>query len=552
MNELQDAVTIASQLRDEVEGGDLTTSQADFEQFGVHAQAAASLSDDPIWRTFEALPFLGPNLTGVRVASHTLDQMSRRVVKPLMAFEGQLSDVVSDEGLNLDVLQRAQKPLADADQTMKRGLSELESLDETVMIPRVAGGVRTLRRYVGDVEPIVAAASQTVAMLPSMLGANEPRSVLILLQNGAELRTGGGLAGSFAEMSAENGKLRIVAQASSTDFPVSPIPVVPLPDSVRALHGDAVGRYVMNATTPADYPLTAQLASQWWQLHSGHRPDTVISVDVPTLGAALSAIGPVDVPEWGPVDSNNVVQRLLIDPYLSLSSDAKQNALFQVVLTSVFDRLFQPGIDPISLATSLSEPIAEGRVSVWSSRADEQSLFAESALGGPAVRQRMAGPDSYAVYLNDHTGAKMDSFLDVSIATGVASCRSDGRRDIRLSVTLTSRAPADAGTALPPRMTGDGASGVPAGIISTLVAVSAPSGTFVGGVTSAGAHVDSVSSEDEAGFIVSQSQSDLAPGTSQTLEFRFVAAEPGLVSPTILHTPLLGEPEITVAPGECS
>ena len=76
----------------------------------------------------------------------------------------------------------------------------------------------------------------------------------------------------------------------------------------------------------------------------------------------------------------------------------------------------------------------------------------------------------------------MDTYLDVSIETSVAACREDKRRDITVAVTLANTAPADAGSIYPVWVTGGGSQGVPAGEIATLVAVSAPPGTFRSGV----------------------------------------------------------------------
>ena len=197
-----------------------------------------------------------------------------------------------------------------------------------------------------------------------------------------------------------------------------------------------------------------------------------------------------------------------------------------------------------ALIAQLSGPIDEGRVSIWSAHPDEQAIMQESAFAGSQGRQVQAGKDAFAVYLNDITGGKMDTYLDVSIETSVAACREDKRRDIAVAVTLANTAPADAGSIYPLSVTGGGTQGIPAGAIGTLVAVSAPSGTFSSGVTQDGALVNSVNGERDS-LVVSQSRVDLAPGSSETLVFHFIAAAPGDLEPQILHTPLLRAPEIT-------
>ena len=166
-----------------------------------------------------------------------------------------------------------------------------------------------------------------------------------------------------------------------------------------------------------------------------------------------------------------------------------------------------------ALIAQLSGPIDEGRVSIWSAHPDEQAIMQESAFAGSQGRQVQAGNDAFAVYLNDLTGAKMDTYLDVDIETSVAACREDERRDIAVAVTLASTAPADAGSIYPMSVTGGGTQGVPAGEIGTLVAVSAPSGTFIGGVTHDGELVYSVSGERDSLVVTSVARRTCRPAS---------------------------------------
>ncbi len=144
----------------------------------------------------------------------------------------------------------------------------------------------------------------------------------------------------------------------------------------------------------------------------------------------------------------------------------------------------------------------------------------------------------------------MDTYLQVSIETNVAACREDKRRDVAMAVTLTNTAPTDAASIYPTSVTGGGTQGIPAGEIGTLVAVSAPPGTYRSGVRHDGELVSSVSNEPDS-FVVSQARMDLAPGESETLVFHFISAAPGDLEPRILHTPLLRAPHVTRADAGC-
>ncbi|WP_217577243.1 DUF4012 domain-containing protein, partial [Streptomyces sp. GbtcB7] len=76
--------------------------------------------------------------------------------------------------------------------------------------------------------------------------ADGDRRILIVLQNTAELRTGGGITGTFLGLRAGDGILSLEAQRDSSDFSPSDKPLGTVPAAeVRAL-GDGIGRYVQN------------------------------------------------------------------------------------------------------------------------------------------------------------------------------------------------------------------------------------------------------------------------------------------------------------------
>lgn len=548
-SEVDAAVAAATEMRQQLEASDFAAAQDSATDLTAHAHSAADLAGDPIWRAAESIPYVGANLTAARVVSTQLDRLSSRAVVPVLHLADDLDSIWSDGRVDIDSLASASTPLDEALAAVQGARRAIAALDPLTLVGPLRSGIEQLDGYLANAEPIVEGAGLAAATIPAVLGGDGARSILVMLQNGAELRTGGGLTGAFAELRADEGSLELVDQASSADFPRLSQPISELPASVSTLLDDAVGRYVMNISSPADFTVSAELASDWWELRTGHRPDTIVSVDVPVLAALLAVVGPVEVDGWGQLSSENLVQRLLIDPYVALAPE-DQDILFQSVVRDVFTRALEVDIDVPALIAQLSGPVDEGRVSVWSAYPDVQAILQDSAFAGSQGRQAQAGKGAYAVYFNDLTGGKMDTYLDVTIDASVAACREDKRRDIAVAVTLTNTAPADAGSIYPAWLTGGGTQGVPAGEIGTLVAVSAPPGTFRSGVRQDGELVYSANGEGDS-FVVNQSRLDLAPGDSETLVFHFIAALPGGLEPQILHTPLLRPPHVTVTDVGC-
>lgn len=549
-DELDSARALTDELRTAVESGDLASASATTERMLVHADAAAALTSDPLWRAAEAVPVAGANLEAARVVSAGLADVLSDAALPMMQSAQVLVDELrlAEGGIDTALLASQQPVFEGAAATLVAAAADLGGIDPDELIPQVGDGVRQLDAAVTDLVPIVGALDHTASVLPATLGADGPRTILVMLQNNAELRTSGGISGSFVELRAESGRLTLVSQADSSEFDRAAKPVLPIPAETLALYGDQVGRFVQNATMPADFDLSARLASNWWERRTGTAPDTVLSVDPLVLRSMLTVTGPIAT-DHGTLTAEDLVQQLLVAPYMSLDSDA-QTEVFRTTASAVFTAVADFDFDPVAFATALAEPIGEGRISVWSAHPDEQDVLAQTSLAGPAARQRNAGPDAFAVYLNDATGGKMDSFLDLSIASGSASCRPDGRQDVVVSVTLTSTVEPSSVWKLPQAMTGGGHYGARIGDIATNVSVSAPAGSFFGGVSVDGRPLVSVDVEEE-GLSVSATRVDLGPGESQTVDFRFIAAGTDPVDPQIMHTPLIGDMTVTEAPAEC-
>ncbi len=542
-----DAVTSqVDALRQAVADQDLARLESIAKAAGPHIQAATDLTGDPIWRATEVLPVLGPNLTTARVVSASLDTLVNDLALPLTSRLPHLGE--ADGGINVRTLQDIAQTLTEAGAALQTSQHELHALDLHAVLAPIADGAQQLQKITDQVTPIVRGTAPFLHIAPGLLGADSTRHILLIVQNNAELRTGGGISGSFVELTAQKGRVSLSSVASDALFPPAAKPVTEVPASTTKLYGDVVGRYVQNTTSPADFTLTARLASAWWHTHTGETPDAVLSIDPYVLTALLQATGPVKV-QGATLSADNAIEALLVAPYLTMDS-AEQDVFFEAVAKSVFQRVVDGSTSASALAWALQKPLAEGRISAWSSVPEEQRVLGRAPLGGPAVRHAAAGAQAYAVYLSDATGSKMDRFLQTAITTGSTLCRDDGHRDVVVTVTLHSQAPANAGSVFPVSVTGGGIFGTRAGDIRTIVSVAAPAGTFFGGVRADGKLTTSPDVVD-AGFPTSATTVLLAPGQTKTVEFRFIAAQAGAVQPVILHTPMINAPKISSTAAEC-
>ncbi len=516
------------------------------DELAVHARRAVELTADPLWTTAELLPVAGPNLAAVRVAANAVDTVSADVVSPILDVAASLGDAQGPSNQALDAAVGADGPLDHAASALHRAATRLAGIPATGLITPVASGVAQLTDLVGNADAVLQPLTSSAGALPLLLGTDQPQTILLMVQNPAELRTGGGITGTFVQMRAADGRFTMQKMTDSSAFHYRTRQIAPIPDALTALYGNVIGRFVQDTTIPADFSLTARLASAWWTAHGGAVPDAVISIDPIVLQSLLAVTGPVTLGDGSTLSADNLVQRVLVDPYLTMTSE-EQASFFAQSTASVFARVFTHGMSPVEWAEALAQPIQDDRISVWSADADAQKSIASGPLGGPLARQRLAGDSAYAVYFNDNTGGKMAPYMTTAISVAQGTCRADGKHTVAVSVSLTSTAPKDAGT-MPISMTGGGLWGVGAGDIGMNVTVAAPAGAFFGGVTVDG-KVNPSANEDAEGHPSSITHVNLQPGETNVLTFRFVVDDDAQAQ--IVHTPMLTAPEVTRTPLRC-
>lgn len=522
--DLEQVVPLTSSLKQAVTEQDQAAVARDSSELSSRASSAASLSGDPIWRAAEVIPFIGPNLTAVREIAQVADDLASKAVAPLarIATEVKAEDFKPQNGaIDVAPLEAARVPVSGAQVALTNAQKSVAAIDTSGTIGQVTSAVDQIEGELDALVPTVTALDNAVQLLPSMLGADGPKQYLLLIQNPAELRSGGGIPGALALLKTDGGKLTLEQQASSADFPRFQQPILPLPAETQGLYGSIVGEYIQNVTLTPKFSLSGELAQAMWQQRYGTTVDGVISVDPVTLSYLLGATGPVDLVTGDQLTQENAVSLLLSEVYARYPLPAQQDLFFAAAAKAVFDKVSAGDIDPIKLVDALTRAGSERRIMVWN--ADEQSrdVLAGTTLAGdlPAYSDERTG---LGLYFNDGTGAKMDYYLTADTQVGSLVCRQDGKPYQVVQVTVKNNAPADAGTSLPEYVTAGGAYGVSPGSVKTFVSAYGSPGLVNLGVMRDGASVSALSTSDD-GYGVTQIPVQLAPGESTTLTFGYLA-----------------------------
>ncbi|MGK9147399.1 DUF4012 domain-containing protein [Plantibacter flavus] len=534
--ELEAAVPLAQTVREQVVADDPATAGKTARELAAHARSAAALTSDPIWRAAEIVPWLGPNLSAVRELAGATEDVAVGAITPLVNLSGSLSPELFkpvDGAVPLQPVIDAQDDVRKADDALAGAAGRVRAIDADPLLAPVRSAVDQLRPVLTETADTVDAARRAIDLLPAMLGADGPRTYLVMFQNPAEPRASGGNPGALALVGTDGGRISLLQQASTADFPRFPEPVLPLTTETAGIYGNLTGRFLQDVTLTPRFQQSAELASEMWFQRFGTRVDGVLSIDPVALGYLLEATGPIALATGDQLTSENASTLLLSEVYNRYPAGAEQDAFFAAASGAVFDRIASGSFDPSKLIGALAHAGTERRVLLWNADDAEQALLDGTSLTDllPTAEQ---APDTFGVYINDATGSKMGYYLDVETSTGVTQCGSDGRL-LGLQLTLTNTAPADAASTLSDYVTGAGQVGVTPGNFRFNVVVYAPPGSMPGGVQRDGAMLP-VQLATDGEFPVTQFVVELAPGETTTVDVGVTAYDTAK-PPEVVATP---------------
>lgn len=521
--DLESAKTLVGSIRSEVIGTqDLAAARADAATLTTKADAAHSLTSDPIWRAAEIVPGLGPNLRATREVSAAVAQVADGAVSPLIALSSKISPSEFkpvDGAIPLQPLIDAQPAAAAATTAIAQASASLGAIDTAGTVAPLHDAVTSLDSQLQAASSEVSALDYAVKLLPTMLGENGPRHYLLAFLNNAELRSLGGINGADALVTVDHGKISLTKQATDTQLGFFGTMAVTMDQNSIDLYTQNPAMYSQDPPTLPRFPMAAEQLRAMWTQRFGGTIDGVVSIDPVALGYLLPATGPITLPDGQQLTAQNAVQLLLSEVYSKYPDPDAQNTFFAETAAAVFTKIAGGSFSPTQLLTGLARAGDEHRINIWSTDAAEQKLLATTTLAG-GLPASTATTSTFGAYLNDATGAKMDYYLRVSAGAAAVWCGAGQGTHYAVTMTLSSQAPANAATSLNATITGGDLLGTPAGQTWTDVTVYAPKGVTLTGYATAAKDL-TVSRFPDNGLSTGQFRSMLHPGSSQTVTLYF-------------------------------
>lgn len=524
---LLNAASLARELSAQVVSGDSDRAQRTLAALQEQADAARAATTDPMWRLGRRAPFAGDDLDAVGQIAVAIDELARQAFPTLLRTD--LTSLVPTGGrLDLARLTSVSAELSRVDESVQRTRRDLAAVPADRLVSQIRQALTDLRGEIDRLASLTSAADQGSRLLPPLLGASGPRRYLLVSQNLAELRATGGMFGAYAMIEAENGAVRMGKQGSSASLGRF-TPALKVPAETRAIWTDLPGIYPADVNLSPHFPTAAALYREMFRRKMGITVDGVLAVDPVVLSYLLKATGPVLVPGGVPLASEKVVQTLLNDSYQRL--DVKQqDEFFATSAASVFDAFFKKNVDPRVLLSAFDRAVTERRILFWSARPEEQRTFGDSRLSGTLPEQDTV--PTVGVFLNDGSGAKLGYYLRPTANLTVGACRPDGRRELRLRVTLRSTAPK---SGLSESVLGLGLAGDPY-TARTLVSIFSPAGGAVLEARLDGIET-ALGSGTERRRQVATASVDVGPGAETALEVTVLTAKTGVGRAELWLTP---------------
>ena len=337
---LQQAEAQATKLRGLVSEGDVDAARLALADLQDSTAEARNNTDGVLWSVAGSVPFVGRNTDAVRTVSRALQSISVKGLAPLVDIADQVNaETFSPKNgrVDLESIRKVSPGLEASRASLEDSGRDLDQIDADSLIGALRGPVADLQEQVGDARSAVSAGDKAARLIPAMMGGSGRRSYILTFQNNAEIRSTGGLPGSFAVLTARDGRLTLSRQGEASDIPYfEKPPVKPTAEELRLYSGLLTGYFGDSNFTP-DFPRTAEIMRAMLREDRDQESDGVVSVDPIALSYILGATGPVKLADGTTLTSDNAVKHLLNDVYLDLPNSAEaRNRYFADATRRVF------------------------------------------------------------------------------------------------------------------------------------------------------------------------------------------------------------------------
>ena len=413
---------------------------------------------------------------------------------------------------------------------------------------------------------------ELINLLPQLLGENGERTYLVAIYNPAELRSGGGMVGNIAPVTADHGKVTIGDFIATTDITYGTQPYDAENVKEAAVFGDQVWKYPQTTTVNPNFQRAAVTLKNMWLAQPGNENQEIAGVfalDPVFLQSLIGATGSVKLSDGKVLDGTNTVKfflnELYVDHPIYKEQNAYTNKASKTIMTHVFSGAGTSTLSPMLKA--LRQTSANGHFKLWMAQEEELAALVQTKVFDANVAGMIPGSveqPKAGVYVTEAKPSKLSWYLEPSI-TVKKTCGSDfAANSYRISdeVDAPARATnpmtiANAGLGdeytvtvrLKNTMTEEQAKSLPAfitgntekGTMQPRLFLMAPEGGAITSLAYESGEMVSNGTVEDRQFINLRLTQGIKPGETVTIAFTVRAAEKAKSTLDVVTTPIINE-----------
>jgi hypothetical protein len=448
---LRDAVSALSD-------GDVGTASDELAVSQGHLDAAATAFERPWALLSHAVPLLGQHVDVVSTSLREAESLAATASTSVAQLN--LDSLQVENGVvDINAIELLAVPLEAVSDALGDASSALSDADSSWLVAPLGDRYSEIQADIDNLEEQSVRGLAAVDVAPAMLGRDEPRTYFVAFTTPAESRGLGGFMGTWAQLSADRGRLSVVRTGQTTELTrglSQPRPILAGPPDYLDRYGKfgAGGGdtpvsidFWSNYTLSPDFPSVAEVAAQLYPESGGTEIDGMIALDVETIAGFLELTGPIQVA--GPEGNIRLTERSAVDfllrgQYAEIADDDTRDEILEEITSTLLDEVFSASLPgPRVVARALGPSISSGRLVMWSLNEDDQPPLETIGVTGALPQP---SPDGLAVVSNNAGANKLDAYLKRSIAYDAVVHEPTGELRATATVRLANDAPGE----LPP------------------------------------------------------------------------------------------------------
>jgi hypothetical protein len=367
-----------------------------------------------VWWLVRLAPAFGwlPGVGGdLQAAPHLLDTangsteagaLTCNALEPALTTVGGTSEGLSPEGMTR-LLAEKQPSLRQALAAAEQAQEAWERIDQERLSEWLAEKVSPLNKGL----PLLVTGLKAATVAPEILGADGPRTYLILALNEDELRAGGGFISGVGEVRVEAGQ--IVTMTFQDSYAVDDFsqPYPASPEPMRRYMGIDIWVFRDSNWSP-DFPTAARQAIALYRPGYPVSIDGVIAVDQEAVRRLVDTIGPLEIEGTEELVTGETVISYMRQSWapeegekLDLEWWKQRKAFMGALAQAIWAQVKSGDIDWAPLAQTSLRLLEEKHVLIYLEHPEAASLLAEQGWDGalrPTARDYLMVVDTNMGY----------------------------------------------------------------------------------------------------------------------------------------------------------